>query len=204
MSDATQTHHTSLAVWGIPSTVVARERFTIRAGAKSSADCSLQGARIDACDAAGTVIGSGAMGSARWPETSALYWTELSLAAPARHGLASLSLRLDTAALRPPHRDATAAFAVMVVPPPQHTLTIRLAAQENPIADAELRLGAYRARTDASGRAELRLPKGQYDLRIWKVGYEAPARVLDIDGNMFVEIAAVFVPEENVDRAWKG
>jgi hypothetical protein len=46
--------------------------------------------------------------------------------------------------------------------------------------------------------------KGRYQLHIWKVGYYAAPQAVDVDGDMLIEIAAVIVPEENVDRAWKG
>jgi hypothetical protein len=206
MANATQSHCTSLAVWNVPSTVVAGEQFTIRAGAKSSAASNLQGQRITVRSASGAVVASAALGSARWPDTEALYWTELSVLAPTRHGLTPYATRLEASGLVPPHRAAEATFAVMVVPPPEQTLTVRLVAQEtgSPIAQADIRLGPYRATTDAAGRAELRLPKGQYDLRIWTVGYDAPPCLVDIDDDAVVEIAAVTVPEENADRAWKG
>ena len=206
MADTTQNTGTSLAIWDVPSTVIAGEQFTIRAGAKSSADSNLQGQRIEVLNAAGAVVASAALGSARWPDTEALYWTELSLAAPARRGLASFSMRLEPSGLVPAHRAADARFVVMVVPPPEQTLTIKLVAQEtgSPIAHADVRLGPYRATTAASGRAELRLPKGQYELCIWKIGYDAPPRMVDIDDDVLVEITAATVPEENADRAWKG
>jgi hypothetical protein len=201
----TQHHQLSLAIWDVPSTAVAGEPFTIKAGAKSSTECSLQGGRIEACNAAGQVIASGVLGSARWPGTSALHWTELSLRAPAQHGMASLSVRFATPGFIPPHGDATARISIMVVPPPKHMLTIQVVEQETatPIGDAEIRLGTYRATTTASGRVELHLANGQYELRIWKVGYEAQPHLITVKDDALVEVAAVIVPEENADRAWR-
>jgi hypothetical protein len=46
--------------------------------------------------------------------------------------------------------------------------------------------------------------KGRYQLHTWKVGYDAAPQAVHVDGDMFIEVAAVVVPEENVDRAWKG
>ena len=69
MNSETESHRISLAVWDIPPTVVAGERFTIKAGAKSSAGCHLGGRRIEACDAAGAVIASGKLSAAPWPGT---------------------------------------------------------------------------------------------------------------------------------------
>lgn len=196
---------TSLAIWDFPSTAVAGEPFTIKVGAKSSTDCSLAGGRLEVRDAAGAAVASGQLGEARWPGTGALHWTELTLRAPAQHGTASFSVRLDAAGLAPPHRNAASEFVVMVVPPPAHTLTIRVVAQEGaaPIPGVDIRLGPYRASTGASGQASVRVARGQYDLYIWKVGYEAPPRPVMIDADASVEIEAIAVPEENADRAWR-
>ena len=206
MAGETQGPRVSLAVWDIPPTVVAGERFTIKAGAKSSAACDLRGRRIEACDASGAVIASGELGVAPWPGTEALYWTELSLPAPAQCGMTAMSVHFHGAGLAPAHRDASSRFTTVAVPAPEHTVTIELVEQEtgSAIADAEIRFGAHRATTKASGRAELRLAKGDYDLRIWKVGYDAPPRPVAVAGDALVEVRAAIVPEENADRAWKG
>jgi hypothetical protein len=51
--------------------------------------------------------------------------------------------------------------------------------------------------------AEVDLPGGVYDLSIWKVGYEAPARTVDLNGDASVEVEVVALPEENPDTAWQ-
>ena len=71
-----------------------------------------------------------------------------------------------------------------------------------PIANAQLRLGAFRAATDQSGLAEVDLPGGVYDLSVWKVGYEAPGRTVELNGNVSIEVEALPLPEENPDTAW--
>jgi hypothetical protein len=93
-----------------------------------------------------------------------------------------------------------------VVKAPEHTLTIKVSETESekPLADALLRIGSYRAATGEAGSATLRVCKGRYQLHTWKVGYDAAPQAVHVDGDMFIEVAAVIVPEENVDRAWKG
>jgi uncharacterized membrane protein len=71
-----------------------------------------------------------------------------------------------------------------------------------PIEDAQVRLGAYRAATDPSGRAEVAMPKGTYDLTIWKVGYDAPSQIVDVSDDVSIQIEAEIVPPENPDAAW--
>ena len=50
----------------------------------------------------------------------------------------------------------------------------------------ELRLGAYRAMTGQAGLAQIRMPKGTYELHVWKVGYEAPPRTVEIDDDVSI------------------
>src|SRR5207247_30307 len=45
----TRAHQSSLAVWSIPSPVLASSRFAIKVGAKSSADCELRDQKVQVC-----------------------------------------------------------------------------------------------------------------------------------------------------------
>ncbi len=83
---------TSLAVWAIPSPVVTGQPFTIKVGAKSAAGCKLTGGRIAVRDEAGAVLASDVLGDTPWPGTSALYWSELTLVAPAEAGVSASPL----------------------------------------------------------------------------------------------------------------
>src|SRR4029077_11592445 len=70
---------TSLAVWDVPSPVVAGTRFVIKAGAKSAVNATLAGRAIEVCDDAGDVAGRGVLSDAPLPGTGALYWTDIHL-----------------------------------------------------------------------------------------------------------------------------
>ena len=202
---ATRPHHTSLAVWAIPDAAVAGAPFSIKAGVKCAEGCALRGQRIDIVDANSTVLASRQSGDAPWAGTSALYWAELTLSAPPREGLATLAAATDATTQGLAHHGASSSFTVAVVRPPEHTLTVKVIAKDTaaPIADADIRLGAYRAATDPSGRAELRIAGGAYELHVWKAGYETPTTALDIRGDTSVQIAAVELPEEEPDARWK-
>jgi hypothetical protein len=194
---------TSLAVWDIPSPVVTGERFAIKVGAKSSAGTALGGTRIEICDEAGAMLAQGCLAEAPLPGTSALYWVEIGLLAAAP-GLHALAARFSPDGLALEHAGARYRFDVVVVPPPEHRLTVRVIERESatPIDDAQVRLGAYRAATDRSGRAEIAMPRGSYILTVWKVGYEAPETRVEVNADLTVEISVVPVPEENPDAAW--
>jgi hypothetical protein len=103
------------------------------------------------------------------------------------------------------HDGAASTFTIVVVNPPEHTLSVTVTAKESamPVANADVRLGPYRATTRPSGQAELRVAGGTYELHVWKAGYEIPSRALDIRADVSVEIEAVTVPEEDPDARWK-
>ena len=83
-------------------------------------------------------------------------------------------------------------------------MTVKVIEKESaaPIGDVQVRLGAYRGATDQWGFAQIRVGKGRYDLHIWKVGYEAPGRTVDIYDDVAVEIEAVALPPEDPDALW--
>jgi hypothetical protein len=197
-------HGTSLAVWDIPSPIVKGQRFTIKVGAKSAADAELKGLQIAVIDDSETVVARGRLGDAPWPGTTALYWDEMELTAPAEEGLRKWSVRFAAEALALPHDGTAAEFSAMVARPPEHRLTVKVVEQKSkePIADVQVRLGPFRGATGPTGVAEVMMPKGTYDLHVWKAAYEAPAHSIEIKDDVSIEVEAVFVPEEDPDNAW--
>lgn len=200
----TRPQDTSLAVWGMPSPVIRGRRFAVAVGAKSAAACDLAGCKVEIRDEKDRAMANGYLGTAPWPGTSALYWTELELEAPEAAGLFAWSVRFDAAELALPHQGAAARFSVAIVEPPEHRLTVKVVerATAAPIADAQVRLGAYRGATGETGLAEIMMPKGTFDLNVWKPGYEATPQTVAIDTDLTVEIAVAAMPEENPDAAW--
>ena len=196
---------TSLAVWDVPTSVVMGATFTVRAGAKSAADASLANCAIELLDEADAVVGRGRFGAIAFAGTGALYWCDVELVAPRREGLADFTVRFAADGTELPHHGSTTSFRVAIVREPEHVLNVKVTEQATsaPIADVELRLGAYHGTTDGSGLAQIAIPRGSYELHLWKVGFEAPSRVLDICGNAFVEIAATAVHEEDPDGRWR-
>jgi hypothetical protein len=194
-----------IQVWPLPDAVAVGEPCTLFAGAKSAAGHNLQGGTIEICDHSGAVMASGKLGVTPWPETNALYWTELTLAAPLAVGPHSWSARFIATDIQPPHASASCEFALVTVAPAVHTLKVKVLDPTAAIAieDAIVRWGAFRTLTDARGQAELRVPKGAHDLIVWKSGYDAPVKSVAIDQDTAVVIAVAPVPEENPDDAWK-
>ena len=195
---------TSLAVWDIPSPVVMGEAFAIKAGAKSAGDFKLTGRAIEVCDEAGAVLAQGCLGDAPWPGTSALYWTELRLLAPEREGTCAWSVRFAATDVELPHDGAASNFSLAVSPPAEHRVTVKVMEKDtaNPVADAEVRLGLYRATTDRAGIAALEVPKGIHELVVWKVGYDVPILTTEVSADRTFEVEATVVPEEDPDAIW--
>jgi hypothetical protein len=194
----------SLAVWSVPSPVVAGDRFAVKIGAKSSAACELKGRAVE-IRRDGKTVARGALGDTPWPGTAALYWTELELAAPAAEGLCTWTADFSADGLDLPHEGATSAFSVAIVRPSEHRLAVKVIEKDsgNPLEEALVRLGAYRAETGRTGCVELGMPKGRYELQIWKAGYDIKPVMLDLDRDVSVEVEALAVPEEDPDAIWK-
>ena len=200
----TKAHDTSLAVWGVPSPIVIDHPFRIHVGATCSAGCDLKGKEIEICDETGAKMAHGKLGDTPWDGTRALYWTEVGLAAPTREGAASWSIRFAATELRLRHGGASARFGFETVKAPQHTVTVKVVQKDagTPIEDAQVRLGVYFAYSDQTGLARVAMPRGTYDLDVLKTGYEVLSRVLDVNGDVTVEVEAAVIPPENADAFW--
>jgi hypothetical protein len=195
-------HRTSLAVWAVPSPVQMAGRFTVTVGAKSSGACALGGARIEIRDDGGAVAGEGVLGEAPLPGTGALYWTEITLAGPVREGPQSWSAAFAaTGVALPhllPHLASSALFGFTAVRPPEHCVAVTVTESngESPVEEAQVALGPYRAATGKTGTAHLDVPAGTYDLAIWKPGFEAASRTVEIAADASLRLDVMRLPEE--------
>ena len=112
--------------------------------------------------------------------------------APAEQQLAEYAVRLIP---RPasPHDAVATRFSVAVAAKPEHKLTVKVTERDTAAAlgGVEIRLGSFHARTDKTGRAELRVCKGEYQLQLWRTAHIAPAEPIDIDGDASVELTMV-------------
>jgi hypothetical protein len=200
----TMAHDTSLAVWGVPSPIVIDHPFRIHVGATCSTGCDLKGREIQICDETGGSLARGNLGETPWNGTRSLYWTEVDLVAPAREGATSRSISFAPTELQLPHGGASARFGFETVKPPQHSVTVKVVQKDagTPVEDAQVRLGVYFASSGRTGLARVAIPHGTYDLDVFKTGYEALSRVLDVNGDVTVEVEVAGVPPENPDAYW--
>jgi len=185
-------------VWSVPSPVRMADRFTIMVGAKSSGGCDLSGARIEVHDDADAKVGDGILGDTPWPGTDALYWTEIAVAAPSRDGTLCWNVEFAAADLALPHLGASVEFSFTSVKPPEHSVTVHVTehATAAPVEAAQIALGPYRTETDQAGSARIDVPNGTYDLAVWKAGFEACSKAVEVTADVSVRFELTRLPEE--------
>jgi hypothetical protein len=198
-------HSTSVAVWGVPSPVKGSP-FDVMVGIKCSAGCSLAGQLVEVRDEAGAKLGDGRLGDVPRPGTSALYEGEVSLVAPSQAGVFLRSVSFAPIELDSPHREASGDFTFRSLEPPEHTVTVQVIPKgiDAPMDNIEVRLGAYRAETDEQGLAKVGVPKGTYELSVWRIDIEPASTELEVTRDAMVEIdtAPRKVVDEDDDRDW--
>jgi hypothetical protein len=192
----------SLTVWNVPMPVIAGEPFAIKVGARSSSGRALPGCRVEVSDAAGSVTASGALGNTPWAGSEALYWVALDVPAPRAGQMADYTVRCvptETASEAVPTR-----FNVTATERPECTLSVKVSERNTaePLDGVEVRLGPFHARTDASGHAELRVNKGEYQLHLWRIGHIASPEAIRIDSDTRIALTMLHVPEEHPDARW--
>jgi hypothetical protein len=179
--------------------VTAGESFAVKIGAKAADGRSLAGSRVEVSDSGGKAVVSGALSDAPLPGSEALYWSELSVPAPAAP-LAELTVRLAA----PDVEAVPTRFSVVVSARHEHRLAVTVTETNSaqPLADVEVRLGPFHARTGKDGRAELRLCKGDYQIKLWRAAHLAAAQAVTIDRDSEMALSMTFVPEDHPDARW--
>jgi hypothetical protein len=198
ISSQTRPHRTSLSVWAVPLPVQIANRFSVTVGAKSSGACMLGGARIEIRDDTGTVVGESMLGQTPWPGSDALYWTEVVLAGPSREGPQCWSAAFAATDVELPHLGSSAEFSFTAVKLPEHWVAVMVIEGDAaaPVAKAEVALGPYRAATDDTGVARIEVSAGPYELAVWKSGFKAAVRTVEIAADASVRFELFRLPPE--------
>jgi hypothetical protein len=205
MPDDVKPHEISLAIWDFASPVVVSRQSKIKVGGNCSGGCLLAGQEIEIHNEADVTVASAKLGAAPWLGTSALYWAELDFVAPAAEGTYSWNVSLTASNLELPHARASSQFSFIAVPPPEHSVTVKVIdkSTETPVDDVQVRLGVYRGCTDESGFANVELRKGIYDLVVFKVGYEPLTKPLEVNSDVTVQVE-IEVAVEPEQEYWMG
>jgi hypothetical protein len=198
-------HATSIAVWGVPSPIVG-SAFTVRAGVKCSANCRLGGQFVEVRDGNGERLAIGRLSDEPRHGTSALHPTEITLSAPQESGVFSRSVRFLPTDLDLPHEPAAADFTFRAIEPPRHTVTVQVVPKgtEASMAGIDVRVGPYRATTDAKGEARVGAAEGSHELSVWRIDLEPVSRRADVNADLRVEVEVEprRVVDEDAERAW--
>jgi hypothetical protein len=188
----------SLAVWDVPTPVIAGGKFAVKIGAKSATKRQLGGQLVEITDATGIVVASGTLGNTPRPGTEALYCTALDVPAP-KQEIAEFTVRLAGA------EDAVATrFSAAVAAKPAYTLSVTVAERDSkePLDGVEIRIGPFQARTGKDGRAELKVSRGDFQIQLWRTAHIAEPQPIRVGRDESLELTMVHVPEEHPDARW--
>ena len=195
-------HATSIAVWDVPSPVGFGDEFSIKVGARCSAECNLTGQKIEIYDHGGAKLGTATLGGVPWSATSGLYWAEVQLEAPGVEQHYTWEARSPKQDVELPHEEASYDFTFATARPPEHVVTVEVLdqAKKTPIKGALVALhsgGApYRNRTDHAGVARLSVPKGRYKLYVSMADYEDLHTTAEVAGDAQLNAELIFWPED--------
>jgi hypothetical protein len=194
-------HAASVNVWGLPSAMAAGERFTLKLGVKCSAACCLSGRPLGIVDHEGADVGAASLADDIWPGTSALYFAEVEVVAPLVPGDYLWQARAPWSDSSVPHAAGSCTFAVNVVSPPDHEVTVEAVDSEKqtPIEGAHVLVHPYRAFTDERGMAKIKVAKGRYRLVVSGFKYIAYQRVLVVEGDVTTRAELRAEPEGQED-----
>jgi hypothetical protein len=194
-------HAASVNVWGLPSAIAAGERFRFNVGIKCSAGCKLTGRPLSIFDHEGAQVGAGSLLEDVWPGTSALYFAEVEAQAPLNPGDHRWQVKTPGSDLSVPHADGSFTFAVKVVRPPDHEVTVEAFDSETqtPIQGAHILLHPYRALTDERGLAKVKVAKGSYKLCVSGFNYIAYENIIDVAGDVTTRAQLTAEPEGQDD-----
>jgi hypothetical protein len=200
-SFAAMAHAASVNVWGLPSAIAPGERFTFKVGIKCSVGCKLTGRPLSVFDHEGAQVGAGHLLDDIWPGTGALYFAEVEAQAPLATGDHKWQVKSPGSDLSVPHAAGSFNFAVKVVSPPDHEVTVEAFDSETqiPIKGAHVLLHPYRALTDEKGVARVKVAKGRYMLFVSGFQYVAYQSIIEVAGDVTTRAELAVEPEGQDD-----
>jgi hypothetical protein len=197
-------HATELNVWGVPSAIVAGERFKFTVGLGCSAGCNLAGRGMCVVDGEGAPVAAANLGDDVWPETEALYFVEVEGEAPPAAGNYQWEVRTTEWISELPHQTDSFALALKVVNPPDCEIKVEAFDREQqvPIKGARVVMHPYRALTDENGVATVKVTKGRYDILVSASKFLPVSTTVEVMADMITRAELdVEPPLESPDEA---
>jgi hypothetical protein len=179
-------HTTNVVVWDIPPTIVVGEKFRMKVGIKCSAECRLAYTQFAIYDHEGAHLATGTLSGEVWPGTTALYFAEVEVEAPATEGLYTWSVKGPQSDGEIAHAEAAVSFGVRVVSHPEYVVRVETIDMVNqtPLSGARVVMHPYKAVTDERGIAEVRVAKGAYKLFVSQTRYVTFGLPVDVTADM--------------------
>jgi hypothetical protein len=192
-------HKVTLLVWDVPPAIQGGTEFRIKVGVKCSSECSLAGTNFLICDEQGVQQALGNVSEAIWPGSGALRFAEVTLRAPEATGLFKWRVAVQRSDEGLPHMEATAAFGVRFVPPPECLVKVEAfdAQAHTPVKGATVVMHPYRSATDERGVAELRLPRGSYNILVSAPRHAALTRAIEVTQDLTTRFELTSVPRQD-------
>jgi len=186
-------HNTHIVVWDVPSTIECGKSFRSKFGVKCDRECRPDGWVLEVNDHDGKKLATATLSDDAWPDTTALYYSEVELNAPDRSGLYTWEARVPAVDLDIPHTDGLASFSVRVVPTAECVLTVEAIDLESqtPVKGARVVVHPYRAFTNERGLAEIKVPKGEYRLFVSGKNYFPFRRDSEVKTDMTIRAELV-------------
>lgn len=194
-------HAASVNVWGLRSAIAAGERFRISVGIKCSTGCKLAGRPLSVFDHEGAPVGAASLLDDVWPGTGALYFAEVELQAPRTPGDYQWQVKTPGSDASASHAAGECTFAIKVVNPPDHEVTIEAFDGETqaPIKGAHVLLHPYRTFTDEEGVAKIKVAKGRYQLFVSGFNYIAYENIIDVRSDVTARAELTMEPDGQED-----
>jgi hypothetical protein len=191
-------HAAQLNVWDVPSAIEAGARFKFMVGVKCSAGCCLAGQALSIVGQEGSQLGAASLGRDLWPGSEALYFAEVEGEAPPAAGAYQWEIRTGEWDCELPHAAGSFAMPIRVVSPPDCEITVEAVDKESqtPIKGARVVMHPYRAMTDETGVAKVRVTKGHYDILVSASKYMPVCTSAEVTTDMITRA------ELEVDPPW--
>jgi hypothetical protein len=175
-------HQISILVWGMKSAVIASEQFQVTVGIRCCCGCNLAQRRLAIHDDMGGLIEETTVPNEIWPGSEAVYFVDTSMRGPALAGRSAWEVRAVSSQEEVVHFSEPAKFAVSTVPSAECNVIVRALDSNGsaPLGRATVCMHPFRATSDETGVAKLRVPKGEYRLLVSAPSYVAVSRRVKI------------------------
>ena len=182
-------HEVSLAVWGVPSTVVVRMPFQVNLGAKClTAECSLAGHKIAIFNEQGEKMAEGTLADSPLEGTAALYWARITVKAPEKPGLYRWRAGFSG---QGEHREGSYDFGFLAGRAPEFAVRVEAVVKDMGVSVQGFTVLLNRYQGVAGHESEsvtLAVPRGTYDLVVARDAYQTYDSIIDVEEDMIIRV----------------